>query len=107
MSYVSGVGVFAALADPTRRALLDQLQRDGECAVSELAAAHAVSQPAVSRHFRVLREAGLVSVRQVGRRRCSRMEADGLLPLVCYLTSFWDRRVDALTLVLDDFEEES
>lgn len=75
--------------------------------MSELAAAHAVSQPAVSRHLRVLREAGLVSVRQEGRRRCSRMEADGLLRLVGYPTSFLDQRVDALTLVLDEFEEES
>ena len=48
-----------------------------------------------------------MSVRQEDRRRCSRMEADGLLSLVCCLTSFWDGRVDALTLVLDDFEEES
>lgn len=99
--------MFAALADPTRRALLDQLQRDGQCAVSELVAAHAVSQPAISRHLRVLREAGLVSVRQDGRQRHYRIEAGGLLPLLDYLTSFWDQRLDALAAVLDDLEERS
>jgi DNA-binding transcriptional ArsR family regulator len=107
LRYAFGVDVFVALADPTRRALLDQLQRDGECAVSELVAAHAVSQPAISRHLRVLREAGLVSVRQDGRRRCYRVDADGLLPLLGYLTSFWDQRFGALAAVLDDLEEES
>jgi DNA-binding transcriptional ArsR family regulator len=100
------VDVFAALADPTRRALLDQLQRDGECAVSELVAVHQVSQPAISRHLRVLLEADLVSVRQDGRRRCYRVEADGLLPLLGYLTTFWDRRLDTLAAVLDDLEEQ-
>ena len=106
MRYASGVDVFVALADPTRRALLDQLQRDGECAVSELVAAHEVSQPAISRHLRLLLEAGLVAVRQDGRRRCYRVEADGLLPLLGYLTTFWDQRLGDLAAMLDDLEEE-
>ena len=98
---------FTAVADPTRRALLHQLQRDEECTVGELVAAHAVSQPAISRHLRVLREAGLVSVRQDGRQRHYRAEVDGLLPLLGYLATFWDQRFDALTAVLDELEEES
>lgn len=99
--------VFTALADPTRRALLVELQQAGECTVGELVAAHEVSQPAISRHLRMLRDARLVSVRQDGRRRRYRVEADGLLPLVGYLTTFWDRRLTALTAVLDDLEEPS
>lgn len=99
--------VFTALADPTRRALLDQLQRDGQCTVSELVAANAVSQPAISRHLRLLREAGLVTARPDGRTRRYRVEADGLLPLLGYLTTFWDQRFDALAAVLDDLEEGS
>ena len=99
--------VFTALADPTRRALLDQLQRDGQCTVSELVGANSVSQPAISRHLRVLREAGLVTARQDGRQRRYRVETDGLLPLVTYLTTFWDQRFDALAAVLDDLEEGS
>ena len=101
------VDVFAALADPTRRALLAQLQRDGQRTVSELVAANAVSQPAISRHLRVLREAGLVTARQDGRQRRYRVEADGLLPLFGYLTTFWGQRLDALAAVLDDLEEGS
>lgn len=107
MCYVLRVDVFTALADPTRRALLAELRQAGECAVGELVAAHEVSQPAISRHLRVLREAGLVSVRQDGRRRRYRVEADGLLPLVGYLTTFWDQRLTALGAVLDDLEAPS
>ena len=99
--------VFTALADPTRRALLDQLQRDGHCTVSELVAANSVSQPAISRHLRVLREAGLVTARQDGRTRRYRVEIDGLLPALDYLTTFWDQRFDALAAVLDELEEGS
>ena len=99
--------VFTALADPTRRALLDQLQRDGQRTVSELVAANSVSQPAISRHLRVLREAGLVTARQDGRTRRYRVETDGLLPLATYLTTFWDQRFDVHAAVLDDLEEGS
>lgn len=99
--------VFAALADPTRRALLSKLQDDGECIVGDLVAAHAMSQPAISRHLGVLRDAGLVAVRQHGRQRCYRLEEDGLLPALSYLTTFWDQRLDALEAVLDDLEDPS
>lgn len=98
--------VFTALADPTRRALLTKLQVEGECDVGELVAVHEVSQPAISRHLRVLREAGLVSVRQHGRRRHYRVRADGLSPLISYLTGFWDQRLTALESVLDELEEQ-
>ncbi|MFP4148559.1 MAG: ArsR/SmtB family transcription factor [Nitriliruptoraceae bacterium] len=99
------VDVFAALADPTRRALLTKLQHDGECDVGALVAAHDVSQPAISRHLRILLDAGLVAVRQHGRRRHYRVQADGLLPLISYLTAFWDQRLAALDSVLDELEE--
>ena len=64
--------VFHAIADPTRRAILDLL-RDSERSVGELAKPFAISQPAVSQHLAVLRRAGLVRVRQAGRRRVYRM----------------------------------
>ncbi len=98
--------VFTALADPTRRALLAKLQDEGECDVGELVAAHEVSQPAISRHLRVLLDAGLVSVRQHGRRRHYRVQPDGLLPLISYLTGFWDQRLTALESVLDGLKEQ-
>jgi DNA-binding transcriptional ArsR family regulator len=67
--------VFQAVADPTRRALLGLL-RDSERSVGELLQAFDVSQPAISQHLRVLREAGLVEVRRVGRQRLYRLRAE-------------------------------
>jgi len=60
--------VFRAISDPTRRAVLERL-RDSECTVTALAAPFDMSQPAISQHLRVLLDAGLVEVRQVGRER--------------------------------------
>ena len=65
--------VFRAVADPTRRAMLDLL-READRSVRELARPFRMSQPAISQHLRVLREAGLVRARQVGRRRLYRIE---------------------------------
>jgi DNA-binding transcriptional ArsR family regulator len=67
--------VFQAVADPTRRALLGLL-RDSERSVSELLQAFEVSQPAISQHLRVLRQAGLVEVRRAGRQRLYRLRAE-------------------------------
>jgi DNA-binding transcriptional ArsR family regulator len=67
--------VFQAVADPTRRALLGLL-RNSERSVSDLLQAFDVSQPAISQHLRVLREAGLVEVRRAGRQRLYRLRAE-------------------------------
>lgn len=66
--------VFRAVADPTRRALLDRL-RMAEQSVSSLAGPFHMTQPAISQHLRILRDAGLVRVRQVGRQRVYRLDA--------------------------------
>lgn len=66
--------VFRAVADPTRRELLDLLQA-GDHTVNELVGRFRISQPAISRHLRILRSAGLVRSRAVGRRRWYRLEA--------------------------------
>ena len=88
----------AALADPTRRALLALLAQ-GELAAGELAERFPVSRPAISRHLRVLREAGLVRSRVEGRRRLYALDPrplreldDGLEPY----RDLWARRFDAL-----------
>ena len=65
--------VFRAVADPTRRRMLELLQR-GDLAVAELSGPFRISQPAVSQHLKVLREAGLVRSRKAGRRRLYRLE---------------------------------
>lgn len=85
--------VLDALGDPTRRTVLTLL-RGGERSVREITDATAVSQPAVSQHLRVLRDAGLVTVRPVGARRLYRVDLDGLAGLRAWVDRFWD---DALT----------
>lgn len=69
---------FAALSDPTRRAILLRLV-EGEASVTDLARPFAMSQPAVSKHLKVLEEAGLVSVGRDGQRRPRRLETEPLL----------------------------
>ncbi len=88
----------AAVADPTRRQILDMLV-DAEATAGELASAFPVSRPAVSRHLRVLREAGLVQVRSDGRRRVYALEPGPLRELDAWLDPYrqlWAQRLDAL-----------
>lgn len=97
--------VFTAVADPARREVLSALAR-GDLSAGELALLFPVSRPAVSRHLRVLREAGLVRDELVGRRRVYRLEVDGLVPVMAWLTTLaggapsgfggWPGRLDAL-----------
>lgn len=82
------------LHDPTRRHVFEML-RDGERSVRELTDASAVTQPAVSQHLRVLREAGLVKVRPVGARRLYRIDPSGLDSVRAWLDSFWDEALAA------------
>ncbi len=81
--------VLDALGDPTRRAVLTLL-RGGERSVREITDETAVSQPAVSQHLRVLRDAGLVTVRPVGTRRLYRVDLEGLAGLRAWVDHFWD-----------------
>ncbi|HWJ53287.1 MAG TPA: metalloregulator ArsR/SmtB family transcription factor [Propionibacteriaceae bacterium] len=96
---------FAAVADPARREVMSALAR-GNLSAGEVAALFLVSRPAVSRHLRVLREAGLVRDELVGRRRIYRLDLDGLAPVAAWLTTLtsssasssdrWPGRLDAL-----------
>lgn len=95
---------FAALADPTRRAILNRLA-DGDATVTELAAPFAMSQPAVSKHLKVLREAGFVSCRTVAQRRIYRVEPGPIRTAYEWLApyrSLWTHHLDALERHLDD-----
>lgn len=92
--------VLDALGDPTRRAVLELL-RGGERTVGQLVDALPVSQPAVSQHLRVLREAGLVASRAEGTRRLYRVERDGLASLRAYVDRFWDDVLDAFVAFAD------
>ncbi|TDE94268.1 ArsR family transcriptional regulator [Occultella glacieicola] len=94
---------FAALADPVRRDLVSRLA-NGSARVVDLAGEHAISRPAISRHLRVLGEAGLVAADDVGRERHYRLERTGLAPVADYLAAlepqprFDDSVLDGLDL---------
>ncbi|MBT8240781.1 MAG: metalloregulator ArsR/SmtB family transcription factor [Acidimicrobiia bacterium] len=77
------------LHDPTRRRVLELL-RSGERSVREITEGTTVTQPAVSQHLRVLREAGLVTVRPDGARRLYRVDSNGLSAVRAWVDSFWD-----------------
>jgi len=86
--------VFPALADPTRRQVLERL-RGGPLAVGEIARGLPVSRPAVSQHLKVLKEAGLVSDRAEGARRVYHIDPRGLGALRAWLDQFWATAMDA------------
>ena len=81
---------FAALADPTRRAVFERLA-DGPCAVGAIAARLPVSRPAVSQHLKVLKDAGLVVDEARGTSRIYRIDPAGLGPVRRWLDQQWDR----------------
>src|SRR5919197_3214828 len=90
--------VFGALADPTRRAILTRLTR-GDATVAELAAPFRVSQPAISRHLKVLEQAGLISRRRRATARLSRLEAEPLRQATAWLAGYracWEESYDRL-----------
>jgi DNA-binding transcriptional ArsR family regulator len=97
--------VFGALADPTRRAILTRLA-EGEATVAELAAPFNMSQPAISRHLKVLEHAGLISRSRRATARLSHLEAEPLREVTAWLARyqrFWDEsheRLDDLLAAL-------
>jgi DNA-binding transcriptional ArsR family regulator len=97
---------FDVLAEPTRRRILDMV-RDRERSVGDLVESLSVSQPGVSKHLRVLREAGLVDVRHDAQRRLYRLRAAPLAEVDAWLAPyrrFWAGRLDALERHLDEKE---
>ncbi|HWC81550.1 MAG TPA: metalloregulator ArsR/SmtB family transcription factor [Pseudonocardiaceae bacterium] len=97
---------FTVIAEPTRRRILDNL-RDAERSVGELADALAISQPAMSKHLKVLREAGFVSCRTAAQQRIYRIEPAPLATLDDWLAPYrqlWHRHLDALGRHLDSLE---
>jgi DNA-binding transcriptional ArsR family regulator len=96
--------VFSALADPTRRAILARLAQ-GEATVAELAAPFDLAQPTVSRHLRVLQDAGLIQADRDAQRRPRRLVLSTLKAADEWLKPFreqWERRLDRLEAHLED-----
>jgi DNA-binding transcriptional ArsR family regulator len=97
---------FAALADPTRRAILARLAL-GEASVSELAEPFAMSQPAISKHLKVLEKAGLISQAREAQRRPRRLEAAPLAEANAWLENyrkFWEASYEQLDALLDELK---
>jgi DNA-binding transcriptional ArsR family regulator len=100
--------LFRTLADPTRRAIFERLCRDGEQTVGALTAQAGISQPAVSKHLRVLKEAGLARDRHEGRQTHYSAEVGALAPLVDWthqMKGFWERRFDGLEDLLKRMDQ--
>jgi DNA-binding transcriptional ArsR family regulator len=102
------VNVFDVVAEPSRRRILEQL-RDAERSVGELVTVLAMSQPAVSKHLRVLREAGFVSVRVDAQHRRYRLRVEPLRDIDEWLAPYrrlWRSRLDGLERHLDRMQQE-
>ena len=99
---------YNAVAEPRRRQILDALTR-GERPVNELVKALNLAQPQVSKHLKVLREVGLVDVRDDGRRRLYRLNGHPLKPIHDWVKSYerlWTERFDRLDVVLEELKGE-
>lgn len=100
--------LFKTLSDPTRRALFERLCREGEKTVTALTATAGVSQPVVSRHLGVLKQAGLVRDRHEGRQTHYSAQLAALSPLVDWtreMTAFWESRFDDLENLLKRMDQ--
>lgn len=100
--------LFKTLADPTRRAIFERLCRDGEQTVGALTARSGVSQPAVSKHLGILKQAKLVRDRQDGRQIHYSAQLGALAPLIDWtsrMTGFWQSRFDQLEDLLKRMDQ--
>jgi DNA-binding transcriptional ArsR family regulator len=97
---------FAALGDENRRAIL-RLLHDGDRSVQELANELPISRPAVSRHLRLLKDAGLVATRPEGARHIYRLDAAGVDAIVAYLEDMWGEAIQRYRLVAENTTEPS
>jgi len=92
---------FGALGDPNRRAIVELLSRRAS-SVQEIADALPISRPAVSRHLRLLKEAGLVSEEPEGARRIYRLEDEGVAAVQTYLTEVWGEAVGRFRITAEN-----
>jgi DNA-binding transcriptional ArsR family regulator len=100
--------LFRTLADPTRRALFERLCREGEQTVVALTTRAGVSQPAVSKHLALLKQAGLVRDRREGRETRYSAQLGALAPLIDWtkqMTGFWQSRFDRLEDLLKRMDQ--
>ena len=107
MSNVHDV-LFRTLADPSRRAIFERLCREGEKTVGALTARAGISQPAVSKHLGILKQAGLVRDRREGREMHYSAQLSALAPLIdwtSHMAGFWQSRFDQLEDLLKRMDQ--
>lgn len=100
--------LFRALSDPTRRAIFERLCREGEQTVGALTTRAGISQPAVSKHLRILKQAGLVRDRHEGRQTHYSAQVGALAPLLDWtsqMARFWESRFDDLEDLLKRMDQ--
>jgi DNA-binding transcriptional ArsR family regulator len=100
--------LFRTLADPTRRAIFERLCREGDQTVGALTAHAGISQPAVSKHLKLLKQAGLVRDHQEGRHTRYSAQSEALAPLIDWaeqMTRFWESRFDDLDDLLKRLDQ--
>lgn len=101
---------FSALADPTRRSILEMLASRGELSAAEIGAQFSMSPPAISQHLKVLREANLVQMEKRTQQHIFRIDPEGMLELddwVKKLTQLWNQRFDALDILLAEEQKKA
>jgi DNA-binding transcriptional ArsR family regulator len=96
-----GAQALEALGDATRRKIVEVL-RDGPCSVAQIARRLPVSRPAVSRHLRLMRAAGLVEFTAEGTRNVFRLRADGFRAIQAYVGEFWDDALAGFKLAVEN-----
>jgi DNA-binding transcriptional ArsR family regulator len=98
------MNVFSALADPTRRSIVEMLAQRGQLSASEISEQFPVSPSAISQHLKILREAELVLVEKRGQQRIYQINPDGVLALEAWarqLNQLWNQRFEALERILE------
>lgn len=103
MLYNAGMDAFTALADPTRRAIVELLAQRGELAASEIAANFPISAPAISQHLKVLREADVLRMEKRAQQRIYRLNPQAMQEVqswAAHMAQLWQRRFDALDALL-------
>ena len=101
---------FSALADPTRRKILEMLARHGQLTATEISDRFPVSPPAISQHLKVLRQADLVKMEKRAQQRIYRLNPEAMLELEGWarqIANLWNRRFDALQQVLEEEKKKS
>jgi DNA-binding transcriptional ArsR family regulator len=104
---MSEADIFKVLSDPTRRAILERLTA-GEMTATDLRQGFAITQPAMSQHLAVLRDAGLVQERREGRFAHYQVDREGFAPLHAWLAryrAFWPSRIDNLKDLLREMDQ--